>query len=402
MSQDREQQDLEILPLSEASEATLLAQANGGDTEAFEQLISPYLRILRRLCMSFVRDHDVAEDVVVASIEEAWWRIGACKSRFGPWLLAIARNRALDRIKYADSRAERTGVVSESIALPSTRRAAETPEIPEHLKTVVSRLFRIIDLDDSDDLEANRLADYAEAVLQGGPAEARDLSPRHAAIVRELSTMNFATLPIIANLPNEFRSVIELRNQAQLEWNEMAAVLQTSPDQAREKYESARTALKNLLEAQTWDETPYPLADIEESISQLPSEYQSVLQLRYYGRLSWEDVAATLGISTAGARKIHERAVKHMLEAKKSGTADQPTKQDSNFGEILRQYRLAARLSQEDLANRTGLSVRGISDLERGVRSRPHFETVRLIADALDLTQEERVAFENSAISRHS
>ncbi len=55
------------------------------------------------------------------------------------------------------------------------------------------------------------------------------------------------------------------------------------------------------------------------------------------------------------------------------------------FGSIMRELRVAAGLTQEDLADRTGLSVRGISDLERGERTRPHFETVRLLADALDL-----------------
>jgi predicted ATPase/DNA-binding XRE family transcriptional regulator len=55
------------------------------------------------------------------------------------------------------------------------------------------------------------------------------------------------------------------------------------------------------------------------------------------------------------------------------------------FGPMLREMRVAAGLTQDDLADRTGLSVRGISDLERGARSHPHFETVRLLADALDL-----------------
>ena len=35
-----------------------------------------------------------------------------------------------------------------------------------------------------------------------------------------------------------------------------------------------------------------------------------------------------------------------------------------SFGGMLRQYRLAARLTQEALANRAGLAVRGIQDLE--------------------------------------
>ena len=41
-----------------------------------------------------------------------------------------------------------------------------------------------------------------------------------------------------------------------------------------------------------------------------------------------------------------------------------------SFGDLLRRLRSAASLSQEELAERAGLSVRGISDLERGLRRR--------------------------------
>src|SRR5918997_6366331 len=51
------------------------------------------------------------------------------------------------------------------------------------------------------------------------------------------------------------------------------------------------------------------------------------------------------------------------------------------FGDLLRRLRVARGLTQEQLAERTGLSVRGISDLERGVRNVPYRETIlRLIA----------------------
>src|SRR5215218_2085339 len=62
------------------------------------------------------------------------------------------------------------------------------------------------------------------------------------------------------------------------------------------------------------------------------------------------------------------------------------------FGGLLRRHRLAAGLTQQALADQSGLSVRGIADLERGVRRFPHFHTVRCLAQALDLTPAERVA----------
>src|SRR5262245_30662874 len=63
---------------------------------------------------------------------------------------------------------------------------------------------------------------------------------------------------------------------------------------------------------------------------------------------------------------------------------------DWSFGDLLRRYRMAAALSQEELAERAGLSVRAVSDLERGVHRTPRLETVRLLADALQLSPGER------------
>src|SRR5262249_56587544 len=64
----------------------------------------------------------------------------------------------------------------------------------------------------------------------------------------------------------------------------------------------------------------------------------------------------------------------------------------TTFATLLRQFRLAATLSQEELAARAGLSLRGLSDLERGVRRAPYLVTVRQLADALGLSAEDRQA----------
>ena len=62
------------------------------------------------------------------------------------------------------------------------------------------------------------------------------------------------------------------------------------------------------------------------------------------------------------------------------------------FGEVLRRLRSASALSQEELAERSGLSRNGISDLERGLHLSPRLETVRLLADALALPESNRAA----------
>ena len=60
---------------------------------------------------------------------------------------------------------------------------------------------------------------------------------------------------------------------------------------------------------------------------------------------------------------------------------------EPGFGELLRTYRITAGLSQEDLAARAGLSAHGISDLERGARTRPYAATVQRLVEALDLSE---------------
>jgi transcriptional regulator with XRE-family HTH domain len=60
------------------------------------------------------------------------------------------------------------------------------------------------------------------------------------------------------------------------------------------------------------------------------------------------------------------------------------------FGALLRRHRVAAGLTQERLAERAGLSVRGLADLERGARRFPYQDTVQRLADALALAPSER------------
>lgn len=62
------------------------------------------------------------------------------------------------------------------------------------------------------------------------------------------------------------------------------------------------------------------------------------------------------------------------------------------FGERLRRLREAVGLTQEQLADRTGLSVQGIASLESGRSRRPYPHTLGLLIEALELSIEERDA----------
>src|SRR5262249_42694981 len=62
-----------------------------------------------------------------------------------------------------------------------------------------------------------------------------------------------------------------------------------------------------------------------------------------------------------------------------------------SFGHLLRQFRIAAGLTQNELAQRAGLSTRGVQDLERGIRRAPHPDTARRLVAALGLESADRV-----------
>ncbi len=70
------------------------------------------------------------------------------------------------------------------------------------------------------------------------------------------------------------------------------------------------------------------------------------------------------------------------------------------FGGMLRQHRLATGLTQEELAGRAELSVRAVSDLERGRTTRPLRHSVRQLAAALGLAGKAAEEFTAHALAR--
>ena len=67
------------------------------------------------------------------------------------------------------------------------------------------------------------------------------------------------------------------------------------------------------------------------------------------------------------------------------------------FGAVLRGFRRRARLTQEELAERAGVSVRTIRSLESDRSSTPRLSSVRALAQALGLDAEERQRFDRLA-----
>ena len=71
-----------------------------------------------------------------------------------------------------------------------------------------------------------------------------------------------------------------------------------------------------------------------------------------------------------------------------------------SFAGLLRQLRTQAQLTQEELAEAASLSLRSVSDLERGITRTAHKDTARLLAGALNLPEPVRGLFVAAARGR--
>jgi predicted ATPase/DNA-binding XRE family transcriptional regulator len=67
------------------------------------------------------------------------------------------------------------------------------------------------------------------------------------------------------------------------------------------------------------------------------------------------------------------------------------------LADLLYRYRSAAKLSQESLAEKAGLSTRTISDIETGFAKSPRLVTILLIAEALSLAESDRARLREAA-----
>src|SRR4029077_19528067 len=80
------------------------------DPQAMADLYDRYGRLAYSLILRIVRDREMAEDLVQETFLRVWTRAQAFDSErgaLGPWLLAVARNRAIDYIRSAGGRLAR-------------------------------------------------------------------------------------------------------------------------------------------------------------------------------------------------------------------------------------------------------------------------------------------------------
>src|SRR3954471_644212 len=103
------------------ADTDLIARLQRRDPQALAELYDRYGRIAYSLILRVVRDSGIAEDLVQKTFLRVWNRVhgfDAQKGSIGPWLLAVARNRAIDYLRSSSGR-ERNAVEYEETDHPA-------------------------------------------------------------------------------------------------------------------------------------------------------------------------------------------------------------------------------------------------------------------------------------------
>ena len=85
----------------EATDETLVQQAQEGDRGALTTLVRRYQRPVYALCLRYVRDHDEAADLLQRTFVRVMTKLGDLRSAdlFRSWLFRIAANLSLNHLR---------------------------------------------------------------------------------------------------------------------------------------------------------------------------------------------------------------------------------------------------------------------------------------------------------------
>jgi RNA polymerase sigma-70 factor (ECF subfamily) len=177
----------------DATEADLLASAQGGNLFAFDEIVRRYQRRVYSTALRIVRRHDLADDVTQEAFLRAHRALGSYdRGRpFGPWICRIAANLAINHVRSPEAREEA--------------------------------------LD--------------EAAYERSPAAASD-SPLDAVLEREARSV---LEDAVGRLPAEQRAVFVLRTFEDLSYKEIAEALDLSVGTVMSRLSRAREKLRGAL-----------------------------------------------------------------------------------------------------------------------------------------------------------
>ncbi|MCX6622616.1 MAG: sigma-70 family RNA polymerase sigma factor [Acidobacteria bacterium] len=106
-----------ILAVMACAEGDLMARLQNRDPQALAELYDRYGSILYGVILRIVQDSGIAEDLVQETFLRVWNHVGGFDSTRGaaaPWLLTVARNRALDYVRCQGKRMRNTVELNET------------------------------------------------------------------------------------------------------------------------------------------------------------------------------------------------------------------------------------------------------------------------------------------------
>jgi RNA polymerase sigma-70 factor, ECF subfamily len=132
----------EVLP-----DATLMQQLLHRDVNAFEQLYERHSRIVYSLVVRILRQGTTAEEVVQDVFLQLWRNSARfdLSRPFVPWLLTLARNRALDQLRLKGERQRRREEQTEEFpqitaAAPEYEKALDDKRRAERVRSLIGSL----------------------------------------------------------------------------------------------------------------------------------------------------------------------------------------------------------------------------------------------------------------------
>jgi RNA polymerase sigma-70 factor, ECF subfamily len=189
-------------------EPLLVKAAKSGDATAFEELVNRYERKIFRLTMNITRNREDAEDAMQDAFMKAYSHLNTFQedSRFYTWLVRIAANEALMRLR---------------------KRRPNQISLDEPVEG-------------EDDLMPREIRDWGPS-----PEQRFAQSEMHAILEQ-----------VIDQLDADFRTVFVLRDIEELSTEETAAVLEISVPAVKSRLLRARLKLRQKLDRYMRDRKP--------------------------------------------------------------------------------------------------------------------------------------------------
>ncbi len=126
-----------------ADEQQLLARAREGDRSAFRLLVEHHIKKAYDVAFGFVRDHDLADDIVQDAFLRAFGALEEFRgdSKFSTWLHRIVVNLSLNRVKRERMKAVREVPILNAASLVSSQGMdVSSVDVRSHLERALHEL----------------------------------------------------------------------------------------------------------------------------------------------------------------------------------------------------------------------------------------------------------------------